>query len=161
MEERTIWLIVFGCVFAVLLTCYITALIMSKRDEMVFTANGWDMGLLLTCPILILVGSCTMEDPSLDTFRYVVWGFAGASLLGTIIFSVATNKGSFWKKVISVFAKIFAIWLTMFVIMLLIAILIFYIITFFARERSEDSDYILLKYDKFLKEYVGYRVRMK
>lgn len=127
---------------------------------MVFTANGWDMGLLLTCPILILVGSCIMENPSYDTLRYVLWGFAGACLIGTITFSIITNKDSFWKKLCSIFAKIFAIWLTMFVIMLLIGILIFYIITLFARDRSEDEEFILIKYDRFLKEYVGYRVRM-
>lgn len=161
MEEQTFWLIAVGCVFAVLLACYIIALIKSKRDEMIFTANGWDMGLLLTCPILILVGGCAMENPSLDTFRYVVWVFAGASLLGTITFSIVTNRGSFWKKVISILAKIFAILLTMFVIMFLIAIFIFYIITLFAHDRSEDEEFILLKYDKFLKEYVGYRVRME
>lgn len=161
MEEKTIWLIAAGSVFAVLLICYIVALILSKRDEMVFTANGWDMGLLLACPILILVGSCAMENPSLDIFRYVVWGVAGACLIGTITFSIVTNKDSFWKKLCSIFAKIFAVWLTMFVIMLLLAILIFYIITFFARDRSEDDEFILLKYDRLLKNYVGYRVRMK
>lgn len=47
MDDKTIWLIIVGCVFAVLLVCYIVALLLSKRDEMVFTANGWDMGLLL------------------------------------------------------------------------------------------------------------------
>lgn len=160
MEEQTIWLIAIGCVFAVLLACYITALIKSKRDEMVFTANGWDMGLLMVCPILIFVGGCVMDNSSLDSFRYVVWGFAGASFLGTISFSIASNKGSFWKKLISIFAKIFAIGLSMFVIMLLIAIFIFYIITLFVQDHCEDEDFILLKYDKFLKEYVGYRVKM-
>lgn len=160
MEEKTIWLIIVGCVFAVLLVCYIVALLLSKRDEMVFTANGWDMGLLLACPILILVGSCAMENPSYDTFRYVVWFFAGVCLIGTVTFSIVANKASFWKKLCSIFAKIFAVWLTMFVIMLLLAILIFYIITFFARDRSEDEEFILLKYNRFLKEYVGYRVRM-
>ena len=160
MDEKTILLIVAGCLLAIMLICYIVALILSKRDEMVFTANGWDMGLLLACPILTLVGSCAMENPSLDTFRYVVWGIAAACLIGTITFSIVTNKDSFWKKLCSIFAKLFAIWLTMFVIILLIGILIFYIITLFARNRSEDDEFILIKYDRFFKEYVGYRVKM-
>ena len=76
MEERTVWLIIIGCVFAVLLTCYITALVKSKCEEMTFTANGWDIAFLMC-------------------------------------------------------------------------------------ERSEDEgEFILLKYDKFLRSYIGYRVKM-
>lgn len=157
-QDTTFW-IVFGIVFAILLTCYIIALVKSKRGDMVFTTNGWDMALLLTCPILILVGSFMQENPSLDTARYILWIVAGIFFLGIVTFSIVSNKGSIWKILCSILAKVFVVWLTMFVIILLIAILIFYLIAFFMRDRNDnEGDYILLKYDKFLKAYVGYKL---
>ena len=152
-------LIIFCVVLAITLICYIIALVKSKRGEMVLTTNGWDMALLLTCPILILVGSFMQENPSLDTVRYILWVVAGVLFIGTVIFSIVSNKGSFWKILCSILAKVFVVWLTMFVVMLLIAIFIFYLVAFLVRDRNEDEgDYILLKYDKFLKAYVGYRI---
>lgn len=152
-------LIIFCVVLAITLICYIIALVKSKRGEMAFTTNGWDMASLLTCPILILVGSFMQEEPSLDTVRYILWVVAGVLFIGTVIFSIVSNKGSFWKILCSILAKVFVVWLTMFVVMLLIAIFIFYLVAFLVRDRNEDEgDYILLKYDKFLKAYVGYRI---
>ena len=158
MDQTTLYIII-GVVLAVTLICYIIALVKSKRGEMVLTTNGWDMALLLTCPILILVGSFMQENPSLDTVRYILWVVAGVLFIGTMIFSIVSNKGSFWKILCSILAKVFVVWLTMFVVMLLIAIFIFYLVAFLVRDRNEDEgDYILLKYDKFLKAYVGYRI---
>lgn len=157
MNQQTLY-IILGCVLLVALVCYIIALVKSKKGEMVFTANGWDMTLLLTCPILILVGSFMQENPSLDTIRYVLWGIAGVCFIGTIIFSIVSNKDSIWKMLCSILAKIFVIWLTMFVILLLIVIFVVYVILFFVRDRNEDGEYILLKYDRFLKAYVGYKI---
>ena len=152
-------LIIFCVGLAITLTCYIIALVKSKRGEMVFTANNWDMALLLTCPVLLLVGWMMQENPSLDTVRYVLWAIAGACFVGTAIFSIVSNLGSIWKILCSILAKVFVVWLTMFVVMLLIAIFIFYLVAFLVRDRNEDEgDYILLKYDKFLKAYVGYRI---
>lgn len=157
MNQQTLY-IVLCSVLLVALVCYIIALVKSKKGEMVFTANGWDMTLLLTCPILILVGSFMQENPSLDTIRYVLWGIAGVCFIGTIIFSIVSNKDSIWKMLCSILAKIFVIWLTMFVILLLIVIFVVYVILFFVRDRNEDGEYILLKYDRFLKAYVGYKI---
>ena len=157
MYQQTLY-IILGSVLLVALVCYIIALVKSKKGEMVFTANGWDMTLLLTCPILILVGSFMQENPSLDTIRYVLWGIAGVCFIGTIIFSIVSNKDSIWKMLCSILAKIFVIWLTMFVILLLIVIFVVYVILFFVRDRNEDGEYILLKYDRFLKAYVGYKI---
>lgn len=158
MDPHTVKLIIFGIILAVLLTCYIIALVKSKKDEIVLTTNGWDMALLLTCPVLVLVGSFMQENTSLDTIRYVLWTIAGLCLIGSMFFSITSNKGSFWKVLCSILAKVFVVFLTMFIIMLLIAILVFYIVAFFIRDRSEDEEYILLKYDKFLKAYVGYKI---
>lgn len=157
MNQQTTYIIV-GIFLLIALVCYIIALVKAKRDEMVFTTNGWDMALLLTCPILVLVGSFMQEYPSMDTARYILWSIAGICLIGTIIFSISSNKDSIWKILCSIMAKIFVIWLTMFVILLLIAIFIFYVIISLTRDRNEDGEYILLKYDRFLKAYVGYRI---
>lgn len=157
MDQTTLYIII-GVVLAITLICYIIALVKSKRGEMVLTTNGWDMALLLTCPVLVLIGSFMQENPSLDQTRYILWGIAGVCFIGTMIFSFVSNSGSFGKILCSILAKVFVIWLTMFIIMLLIAILIFYIMLFFMRDRSEDGEYILLKYDRFLKAYVGYRI---
>ena len=158
MDQTTLYIII-AIVLSITLVCYIVALVKSKRDEMVFTTNGWDMALLLICPVLILIGSFMQENPSLEQTRYALWGIAGACFIGTIIFSIVSNSGSFWKILCSMLAKVFVVWLTMLIIMLLIAIFIFYVIAFFMRDRSEDDgEYILLKYNKFLKAYVGYKI---
>ena len=158
MDQTTLYIII-AIVLSITLVCYIVALVKSKRNEMVLTTNGWDMALLLICPVLILIGSFMQENPSLEQTRYALWGIAGACFIGTIIFSIVSNSGSFWKILCSMLAKVFVVWLTMFIIMLLIAIFIFYVIAFFMRDHSEDDgEYILLKYDRFLKAYVGYRL---
>lgn len=159
MTQNTTYWIIVGIAFVVLLTCYIIALVKSKRGEMVLTTNSWDMALLLTCPVLVLVGSLMQENHELDTIRYILWGVAGVCFIGTMIFSIVSNRSSVWEILCSMLAKVFVIWLTMIIIMLLIAIFIFYVIVFFMRDRSEDDgEYILLKYDKFLKAYVGYKI---
>lgn len=158
MDSQTLY-IILGVVLLITLVCYIIALVKSKKGEMTLTTNGWDMALLLTCPVLILVGSFMQENPSLDQTRYILWGVAGVCFIGSVIFSIVSNKDSFWKILCSILAKVFIVWLTVVIIMLLIAIFIFYVIAFFMRDRSEDDgEYILLKYDKFLKAYVGYKL---
>lgn len=158
MNQQTL-LIIIGCILLFALVCYIIALVKSKKGEMVLTTNGWDMALLLICPVLILIGSFMQENPSLEQTRYVLWGIAGVCFIGTLIFSIVSNSGSFWNILCSIMAKIFIVWLTMFVIMLLIAIFVFYLMAFLLRDRNEDEgEYMLLKYDRFLKAYVGYKI---
>lgn len=158
MDSQTLYIII-GVVLLITLVCYIIALVKSRKGNMTLTTNGWDMALLLTCPVLILVGSFMQENPSLEQTRYILWGVAGVCFIGSVIFSIVSNKDSFWKILCSILAKVFIVWLTMVIIMLLIAIFIFYVIAFFMRDRSEDDgEYILLKYDKFLKAYVGYKL---
>lgn len=158
MDQQTLYIII-GVVLLITLVCYIIALVKSKKGDMTLTTNGWDMALLLTCPVLVLIGSFMQENPSLEQTRYILWGVAGVCFIGSVIFSIVSNKDSFWKILCSILAKVFIVWLTMFIIMLLIVIFIFYVIAFFVRDRSDDDgDYILLKYDKFLKAYVGYKL---
>lgn len=115
------------------------------------------MALLLICPVLLLVGWMMQENPSLDTARYVLWSIAGACFLGTAIFSIVYNSGSIWKILCSILAKVFVVWLTMFLLMLMIAVAIVYAILSAANKDKED-EVIVLKYDRFLKAYVGYKI---
>ena len=151
--------IILGCAFALLLTCYIIAIVKSKRGEMVFTANGWDMALLLGCPISFFLGWCGGMEPPYNIFQYIVFSISGACLLGTILFSIFTNLDSIWKILCSILAKLFTVWLTLLIIMLILILLVGYVIIQFMKSRDEDKEeYILVKYDKFLHAYVGYRI---
>ena len=159
MEANQIYFILWVVVLVIALVCYIIALVKSKRGELVFTANTWDMVLLFASPVLLLVGSLMQDNPSLDTARYVLWTLGGICFAGTAIFSIVSNLGSFWKISCSIMAKVFVVWLTMFILAVLIAILVVYVILTLVRDHSEDDgEYILLKYDRFLKAYVGYRL---
>jgi cytochrome c oxidase assembly factor CtaG len=56
-------------------------------------------------------------------------------------------------------AKLFTVWLTLLIIMLILILLVGYVIIQFMKSRDEDKEeYILVKYDKFLRAYVGYRI---
>lgn len=152
-------IIIWAAVILVGLVCYIIAQVKSKRGELVFTSNGWDMFLLYACPILLLIGSFMDGNPSLETARNVLWTLGGLCFVGTVIFSIVANLGSFWKIMCSIMAKVFVIWLTMFLIILFIAALIFLAILSVARDHSDDGEEVyLVKYDHFMKAYVGYRV---
>lgn len=150
-------LIIGISVLVILLTCYIIALVKSKRGEMVLTSNGWDMALLLACPIFFFAGWCVGLQPPYNTFQYVVFGISAICLLGTIIFSIIANTDSIWKILCSILAKLFIVWLTLFILLLLITILVVYAIVQVMKEH-ENEEFILLKYDRFLHAYVGYRV---
>ena len=144
-------------ILVVLLTCYIIALVKSKRGEMVLTSNGWDMALLLACPIFFFAGWCVGLQPPFNTFQYVVWGLSIICLIGTIVCSIVSNLDSFWKILCSILAKLFIVLLTLGVIFLILLILVFQFTMLLLRDREEE-EYILLKYDRFLHAYVGYRV---
>ena len=159
MDDQQVLLIGLGVLLVIGLVCYIIAQVKSKKGELVFTTNTWDMVLLMACPVLVLAGSFMQENPSLQTPMYVLWGIAGVCLIGTMIFSIVSNSGSFWKILCSILAKVFVVWLTMVVMLLMIAILILCIILTFARNRrDDDGEYVFVKYDHFLKAYVGYRI---
>ena len=149
--------ILLGCGFALLLTCYIIALVKSKRGEMVFTANGWDMAMLLACPVFFFLGWFKGVVPPYNTFQYVVFGLSAACFVGTMLFSIFTNMGSIWKILCSIFGKMFIIWLTLFVLLLILTILVAYIIIQLMKGREEEMVF-LVKYDRFMRAFVGYRV---
>ena len=149
--------ILLGCGFALLLTCYIIALVKSKRGEMVFTANGWDMAMLLACPVFFFLGWFKGVVPPYNTFQYVVFGLSAACFVGTMLFSIFTNMGSIWKILCSILAKLFTIWLTLFILLLIVVLLVAYVVIHFMKDREEEV-VILVKYDRLLRAYVGYVV---
>lgn len=64
---NSITLIIIGIAFAVLLVFYIIVKVKSKKEALVLTANGWDMAMLLICPVAICVASCWDFNHSLNT----------------------------------------------------------------------------------------------
>jgi len=156
MENTT--LIITGVALAILLVFYIIAKVKSKKGALVLTANGWDMAMLLICPVSICIASIWDFDHPLNTAQVVCLVIAGLCLVGTIIMSIVHNQGKLMNTVISILAKLFIIWLTIFVIFLLIAIFIFTVIISMVKGHDNDDEYILLKYDHALRAYVGYRI---
>lgn len=149
--------IIAGVVFLVLLVSYIVAKVRSKKDLMVITANGWDMAMLLVCPVAIFVAWCWGFDHPLNDVQTVCMVIAGLCFTGTVIMSIVHNAGSFINIVLSILAKLFIIYLTLVAIFLLFTALIISILLTFMRSHDEDDDIIILKYDRFLHSYVGYR----
>lgn len=158
MTAQNTNLIIAGAVFLFLLIFYIIAKVKSKKYELVLTANGWDMAMLLACPVAIFVAWCWGFNHPLNTAQIVCLVIAGLCLIGTIIMSIVHNSGSFMDIVISVLAKLFIVWLTFMAIMILIVILIVSILISIMRSHNEEEEYILLKYDHALRAYVGYRL---
>ncbi len=157
MDTSNTTLIITGIVFLILLVFYIIAKVKSKKYELVLTANGWDMAMLLACPVAIFVAWCWGFDQALNTVQIVCLVIAGLCLMGTIIMSIVHNPGSFIDILISVLAKLFIVWLTFMVILILIVVLIVSILISIMRSHNDD-EYILLKYDHALRAYVGYRI---
>ena len=151
-------LIISGAVLLVLLVFYIIAKVKSKRGELILTANGWDMAMLLTCPVAICIASCWDFNHPLNTAQIICLVIAGFCLIGTIIMSIVHNQGSIMPIVISILAKLFIVWLTLFVIFLLIVVLVVSVMITLMKGHNEDDGYILLKYDRALRAYVGYKV---
>lgn len=155
---NTTTLIIMGIAFVILLVFYIIAKVKSKKGTLVLTANGWDMTMLLACPVAIFVAWCWGFDHPLNTVQIVCLVIAGLCLVGTVIMSIVHNKGSFMDILISVMAKLFIIWLTLLAIFLLIVALVVSVMISLMRSHDGDDEYILLKYDHALRAYVGYKV---
>ena len=151
--------IIAGIVFLVLLVCYIVAKVRSKRDLMVLTANGWDMAMLLACPVAIFVAWCWGFDHPLNTVQTVCVVIAGLCFTGTVIMSIVHNTDSVVDIILSILAKAFIVYLTLVAIGLLITVLIISFFLTIMRNHNDDDDIIILKYDHFLQSYVGYRYR--
>lgn len=158
MDTSNTKLIIAGIIFLILFVFYIIAKVKSKRGKLVLTANGWDMAMLLACPVVIFVAWCWGFDHPLNIVQIVCLVIAGLCLIGTIIMSIVHNSGSFMGIVISVLAKLFIVWLSLMAIFLLIVALVVSVLITLMRSHNEDEEYILLKYDHALRAYVGYRV---
>lgn len=151
-------LIVAGAIILTLLVFYIIAKVKSKRGMLVLTANGWDMAMLLICPAALFVAWCWGFDQALNTAQIVCLVIAGLCFVGTVIMSIAHNTDHFMHIVISILAKLFIIWLTFMVILILVTAFIVCLLLSMMRSHNDDDEYILLKYDHALHAYVGYRV---
>ena len=141
------------------LVCYIIARIKSKRGQMVLTANRWDKTLLLIAPICLFVSWFWGFDHVPNTIQTVLFVVAGACFAGTLLFSIIHNGGSIFNILLSVFAKIFIIWLTIFLLLILLILLVISVIITLMTKRNDDDEYVLLKYDKTLDAFIGYKYK--
>lgn len=158
INDTSTTLIIAGAAFLVLLVFYIIAKVKSNRGDLVLTANGWDMAMLLACPIAIFIAWCWGFDHPLNTAQTICLVIAGLCFVGTAIMSIVHNEGEFINILISVLAKLFIVWLTLMIILLLITIFILSVIMLFIKDHDDDDEYILLKYDRALHAYVGYKI---
>ena len=91
-DSDTTMLIIMGIAFVILLVFYIIAKVKSKKYELVLTANGCDMAMLLSCPVAIFVAWRWGFDHPLNTVQIVCLVIAGLCLMGTIIMSIVHNS---------------------------------------------------------------------
>lgn len=157
-NSSTTAMIITGIVFVVLLTFYIIGQVMSKKGKLTITANGWDMAMLLTVPITVLVAWCWGFDHPLNTVQIVLLIIAGLCFLGTITMSIVYNWGHVMHIVISIMSKLFIMWLTMMIIFMIIVAFIIVVMISLMKGHDDDDEYILLKYNRTLRTYVGYRI---
>lgn len=151
-------LIIAGVIFLILLVFYIIAKVKSNRGDLVLTANGWDMTILLACPIAIFIAWCWGFDQPLNTAQIICLVIAGLCFVGTTIMSVIHNQDSIMNILISILAKLFIVWLTLITILLLIVLLVISIMLSLFSSHDDGDEYILLKYDRALHAYVGYKI---
>jgi uncharacterized membrane protein len=89
----------------------------------------------------------------------VLFIVAGVCFVGTVIFSIIYNSGNISGILLSIFAKIFIVWLTVFMLLLVLIILIISIIITLTTKSKDDDEYIIMKYDRTLDAFIGYRYR--
>ncbi|MBO4699371.1 zinc ribbon domain-containing protein [bacterium] len=151
---------VFFGILGVLLVFYIIALVMShKNNSICISVNGWDKAMLLIAPTALFIANFWGWDEPVNTAQGVFLTISGVCLVGTIIMTLFYSNGHFGWIIISILAKIFIFWLTIFIIALLLALAVIFIMFSFIGDHSSDDEVIILKYDRFLDAYVGYRRR--
>jgi len=151
---------IFYCIIGALLVFYIIALIMSKRNsELTISVSGWDKAMLLIAPTALFIANCWGWDEPVNTAQGVFLTIAGVCFVGTLAMTIFYSHGHFGWIIISILAKLFIICLTMFIIALIIALAIIFIMLSFIGDHHDEEEVIILKYDRFLDAYVGYRRR--
>lgn len=151
---------VFFGILGVLLIFYIIALVMShKNDRICISVNGWDKAMLLIAPAALFIANFWGWDEPVNTAQGVFLTISGVCLVGTIIMTFFYSNGHLGWIIISILAKIFIFWLTIFIIALLLALALFFIMISFIGDHNSRDEVWILKYDRFLDAYVGYRQR--
>jgi len=156
MEDTNYKLYIVIAVAIALLVFYFIAKSRSKKGELVLTANGWDMAMLLAVPIALFIAWCWGFDHPLNTPQTVFVVVAGLCFAGTCIMSFVHNQESFGNIVISILAKLFIVLLTFWTIAIVVTLLILYLILSMIAHSPHD-EYIVLKYNRYLDAFVGYR----
>ena len=150
----------FGIFIAACLVCYIIALVKSKRGLLVLTANGGDKALLIITAICLFVAALYGKMPYDSQFALVLYIIAGICFCWSLYFSIRLNFDNFGHILISCLAKIFIIWLLVMLLFILLIIIIVSIVFTIMNRNDNDGDYILLKYDRGLDAFIGYKQRV-
>lgn len=156
MEDTNYKLYISIAVAIALLVFYFIAKSRSKKGELVLTASGWDMAMLLAVPIALFIAWCWGFDHPLNTPQTVFVVVAGLCFAGTCIMSIVHNRDSFGDAVLSILGKLFIILFTFWTIAIVAALLILYLLLSLVAHSPRD-EYIVLKYDRYLDAFVGYR----
>ena len=156
MEDTNYKLYISIAVAIALLVFYFIAKSRSKKGELVLTASGWDMAMLLAVPIALFIAWCWGFDHPLNTPQTVFVVVAGLCFAGTCIMSIVHNRDSFGDAVLSILGKMFIILFTFWTIAIVAALLILYLLLSLVAHSPRD-EYIVLKYDRYLDAFVGYR----
>ena len=155
MEDTNYKLYIAIAVAIALLVFYFIAKSRSKKGELVLTASGWDMAMLLAVPIALFIAWCWGFDHPLNTPQTVFVVVAGLCFAGTCIMSIVHNRDSFGDAVLSILGKMFIILFTFWTIAIVAALLILYLLLSLVAHSPRD-EYIVLKYDRYLDAFVGY-----
>jgi len=150
--------VIFGIFILTCLVCYIIAKVKSKRGQLVLTANGGDKALLIITAVCLFIAALFGNELP-DSFTQVLYIAAGICFCWSIYFSISHNLDNIGHILISCLAKIFIIWLFVMTLFILLIILIVSIVISMTNRNDKDGEYILLKYDRSLNAFIGYRYR--
>jgi uncharacterized protein len=117
-KEITRNLIIAALIGLFLLVCYIIAFVKLKRGDNIVPVAGWfDIILMFLAVILIPVGAVAVANSK----DYFVLALVVGSLcfLGSIAFSIVKNKGNPFNIIVSIFAKLFLVFISLIIITLI------------------------------------------
>ncbi len=95
--------------------CYVIAMVKARKGTMVVIANWYDFALLVSPLVLfIIAGIFAMFDKNTAALVFFIIGLL--SFCGSMVYSIIANKGNFFNMIISIFAKVFVLLISIIVL---------------------------------------------
>ena len=139
------------------------ATVLTMFSVLLFTKLRTDLVFLGAIAFLYVTGVMSAEEAfsGFSNKSVIVVGVlfvvvAGLCFAGTCIMSIVHNRDSFGDAVLSILGKMFIILFTLWTIAIVAALLILYLLLSLVAHSPRD-EYIVLKYDRYLDAFVGYR----